>query len=237
MNERLIEIRRAEERSHNEIYSTFELFAPGSWLAKPVRTVLELLPLFDGASSFCALDLGCGVGRNSIPIAQYFQNRPCRVDCVDILASAIDKLRQNAQRYGTEASIQGHAAAIEEYPIPAGQYDLILAVSALEHVSSKECFITVLQAIRSGLRPGGIACLIVNTNVTEHDKISGVPLPPQFEVTVSADEFFHTADRIFSDCRILKHSIVHQKYDIPRETGVVALETDVATCVFQGNDL
>lgn len=233
MNDRLTGIRLAEAHSHNEIYSTFELFAPGSWLEKPVRTVLELLPLFDGTGDFRALDLGCGVGRNSIPIALHFRNRPCHIDCVDILDPAIGKLLQNARSYGVEDSIQGHTAAIEEFPIPAGQYDLILAVSALEHVCSKESFSAVLQNICSGLRSGGIACLIVNTNVTERDKNSGAPLPPQFEVTLSADELFHTADRIFSCCRTLKRSITHQMYDIPRKNGIAVLETDVVTLVIQ----
>ena len=95
MESQLQQIRHAEELSHTEMYNSFALFAPGSWLAKPVRTVLELLPLFDGYSSFRALDLGCGVGRNSIPIAQHFQNTPCRVDCVDILPLAIEKLMEN----------------------------------------------------------------------------------------------------------------------------------------------
>lgn len=48
MMDRLSQIRQAEAASHRDAYASHELFAPGSWLAKPVKTVLDLLPLFGG---------------------------------------------------------------------------------------------------------------------------------------------------------------------------------------------
>ena len=72
MSERLNIIRKAEAESHTQAYTSYSLFSPGSWLAKPVKTVLELLPLFEGCTQFAALDLGSGVGRNCIPVAQHF---------------------------------------------------------------------------------------------------------------------------------------------------------------------
>lgn len=89
---RLDEIRKAEAESHTKAYTNHTLFSPGSWLAKPVKTVLELLPLFEGHTDFRALDLGSGVGRNCIPVAQHFSSIPCWVDCVDILKLAIANL-------------------------------------------------------------------------------------------------------------------------------------------------
>lgn len=55
------------------------------WFLKLVKTVLDLIPLFEGYAQFAALNLGCGVGRNCIPVAQHFNSISCRVDCVDIL--------------------------------------------------------------------------------------------------------------------------------------------------------
>ena len=107
MSERIDVIRKAEAESHTEAYTTHSLFSPGSWLAKPVKTVMELLPLFEGYTQFAALDLGSGVGRNCIPVAQHFCGIPCRVDCVDILELAITKLNENAQRYGVADCIRG----------------------------------------------------------------------------------------------------------------------------------
>ena len=42
---RLTEIREAEALSHTAAYETLELYAPGSWLSKPVKALGALLPL------------------------------------------------------------------------------------------------------------------------------------------------------------------------------------------------
>ena len=233
MNDRLKEIRKAEAESHTEAYTNHALFSPGSWLAKPVKTVLDLLPLFEGYTEFHALDLGSGVGRNSIPVAQHFKDIPCRVDCVDILELAIEKLNENAQQYGVAGNIQGIISSIDDYEINADSYDLIMAVSALEHIASRAAFEKKLVEIRNGLRIGGVACLIVNSGVIEHDKATGEELPPQFEVNLPTCEMQHLLEQTFTGWQIIKHTVVHQKYDIPRENSVAELETDVVTYVLR----
>ena len=231
MNDRLKEIRKAEAESHTEAYTNYALFSAGSWLAKPVKTVLDLLPLFEGCTEFRALDLGCGVGRNSIPVAQYLGRIPCRVDCVDILELAIEKLNENARQYGVAGSIQGIVSSIDDYEIKADSYDLIMAVSALEHIASREAFEEKLIDIRNGVRIGGAVCLIVNSGVTEHDKATGEELHPQFEVNLPTLEMQHLLEETFAGWKIMKHTVVHQKYDIPRQHGLAELETDVVTYV------
>ena len=231
MSERIDVIRKAEAESHTEAYTSHSLFSPGSWLAKPVKTVMELLPLFEGYSQFAALDLGSGVGRNCIPVAQHFSGIPCRVDCVDILELAIAKLDENAKKYGVADCIRGIISAIDDYEIAADSYDLILAVSALEHIASQTAFEKKLCEIRDGLRHGGIACLIVNSGVMEHDKITGQELLPQFEVNLPTGQMQDLLENTFAGWQVIKHTIVHQKYEIPRENCIANLETDVITYV------
>ena len=228
---RLDEIRKAEAESHTQAYTNHSLFSPGSWLAKPVKTVMELLPLFEGYTQFAALDLGSGVGRNGVPVAQHFSGIPCRVDCVDILELAIAKLNENALQYGVENCIRGIVSSIDDYEIAADSYDLILAVSALEHIASQSAFEKKLTEIRDGLRHGGIACLIVNSGVVEHDKATGQELPPQFEVNLPTSQMQELLEKTFAGWQVIKHTIVHQKYDIPRENCIADLETDVVTYV------
>ena len=228
---RLKEIRQAEAKSHIEAYTSHNLFAAGSWLAKPVKTVMELLPLFEGYTQFAALDLGSGVGRNCIPVAQHFSGIPCRVDCVDILELAIEKLNKNAQQYGVENCIHGIVSSIDDYEIDADSYEFIMAISALEHIASTSAFEKKLTEIRDGLRPGGIACLIVNSGVIEHDKATGQVLPPQFEVNLPTSQMQDLLEETFAGWQVIKHTVVHQKYDIPRENGIANLETDVITYV------
>lgn len=237
MNDRLKEIRKAEAESHTEAYTNHALFDPGSWLAKPVKTVLDILPLFEGYEEFRALDLGSGVGRNSIPVAQHFKDIPCRVDCVDILELVIDMLNENAQRYGVAGNIQGMVSSIDDYEINADSYDLIMAVSSLEHIISRSAFEKKLYEIRNGLRHGGIACLIVNSGVVEYDKATGQKLPPQFEVNLPTCEMQCLLEQTFSGWQIRKHTVVHQKYDIPRTNGPAELETDVVTYVVKNEML
>lgn len=231
MSERLNLIRQAEAESHTQAYSNHSLFSPGSWLAKPVMTVMDLLPLFEGYTDFRVLDLGSGVGRNCIPVAQHFSGIPCRVDCVDILELAVAKLNDNAQQYGVADHIQGIVSAIDDYEITADSYDLIMVISALEHIASESAFEKKLAEIRDGLRHGGIACLIVNSGVIEHDKATGQELLPQFEVNLPTSQMQDLLEKTFAGWQVIKHTIAHQKYDIPRENCIANLETDVVTYV------
>lgn len=228
---RLHEIRQAEAQSHTEAYTQNALYSPGSWLAKPVKTVLELLPLLGGHDSIRALDLGCGVGRNAIAVAKAFSEIPCQIDCVDILPLAIEKLHENARLHGVRDAVNGIVSSIDDYEIGSDCYDLILAVSALEHVDSEETFLGKLEQIRAGIRPGGIVCLIVNSGITERDSITGAERPPQFEVNLPTAEMERLLARTFAGWEQIKHTVVHQKYDIPRGAWASSLETDVVTYV------
>lgn len=231
MKERINQIRQAEAASHTEAYTSHKLFTPGSWMAKPVKTVLDLLPFYAAYSEFRGLDLGCGIGRNCIAIAQHFRGIPCKIDCIDILQLAIEKLHENAQNYHVPDSINGILSSIDDYIIQPDNYDLILAISALEHVDSKDTFVKKMIEIREGLRSGGIACLITNTDVQEREKVSGVPLPPQFEVNLPTEEMLLLLQKIFTGWHIIKHTVVEQRYDIPRGSLVSDLKTNVVTWV------
>ena len=225
--DRLSAIRQAERISHEKTYGANGLYQPGSWLAKPVRTVLELLPLLEGRENFRALDLGCGVGRNAIPVARAFPRG--QVDCVDILPTAIEKLEENAEKYGVSGIIRGTVSGIDGFPVEPGGYDLILAISALEHTDSEEALLDKLREIRDGLRSGGIFCLVMNTSVRERDKATGAELAPQFEIDLSTAQLQAALTRVFGGWEVLKSTVVPQEYDIPRETAVSCLETEVVT--------
>lgn len=232
-NDRLTEIREAEKQSHIEIYSSTELFTEGSWLQKPVKTVLDIIPLISEKKNLRVLDLGCGIGRNCIPIAKAFSDLNCRIDCIDILDLAIEKLYQNAEYHSVSSSINGVVSSIEDYPILPNSYDLIIAVSALEHTNSKESFINKLNEIERGLTEKGIVCLIINSNVEEKSKETQESLPSQFEVNLQSDELVDLLENSFKKHKILKETKVKQQYDIPRNGTVVALSTDVVTFVAQ----
>lgn len=227
----LNQIRESERRSHTKLYNSSALYQENSWLRKPVRTVLEQIPLFRMHNTMSILDLGCGVGRNAIALARAFWRIPCRIDCVDILDIATQKLMDNAREYRVSHIIHGITAPIEAFPIPENHYDWILAVSALEHIDSEDSFIRKLLEIKNGIRKNGIVCLILNSEVKEFDRGTGVPVPAQFEVNLPTAELAQILAETFSGWEELKYTIKSQQYDIPRESFTSDLHTNVVTFV------
>ena len=200
-------------------------------MKKPIKTVQELIPLFSAYKKLKVLDLGCGVGRNCIEVASKYKQIDCRVDGVDILPLAIEKLNENAMEQNVAEKIYGIVSSIEDYIIPNNFYDLIMAVSALEHVDNKESLHQKLLEIRDGIRKNGIACLIINSNVREYDKITKEQVPAQFEINLPTEELQIMLKEMFAGWTVLKSTVRDQQYDIPREWGISELKTRVVTLV------
>jgi len=229
----LQQIRENERQSHLKMYSTSVLYEDKGWLQKPVKSIIELIPIFKNYSNIHILDLGCGVGRNSIFIASQLYDHNCIIDCVDILDLAIDKLSFYSKKYQVSHSICGYISSIEDYDIPPDSYDWIIAVSALEHIESKIAFTKKLHEIRDGVRPEGIVSIIANTNITEVNKTTGTPQKPQFELILSSEELNNYLTTIFAGWNILKLTYQVQTYEIPRSCGTHILTSTVVTFVAQ----
>ncbi|HKM34443.1 MAG TPA: methyltransferase domain-containing protein [Lachnospiraceae bacterium] len=224
-------IRENECISHTEMYISTELFSGEGWLKKPVSTVMNLLPLFENQKYIDVLDLGCGIGRNCIPIAHQFKNQECHIDCVDILDVAIDKLMGYADKYGVTESINGILMPIDDFAIPKNRYNLIISVSSLEHMDSAVSFVNKLSEIAYGAKEKGIVCLIINSEVSEEDLSTGDILTPQFEVNLLTKELQRYLLKTFKDWNVLKSSVVKQEYNIPRGAIQSHIKTNVVTFV------
>ena len=120
---------------------------------------------------------------------------------------------------------------MEGFTIAENSYDLILAVSALEHIDSKDAFLSKLAEIRNGIRENGIVCMIVNSGVREFDRLSDAELPPQFEVNLPTEELQKLLAQTFSGWDVLKTGIQQQRYAIPRGFAVSDLSSNVVTFV------
>lgn len=126
------------------------------------------MPVFHSYEQLSVLDLGCGVGRNAIYIAEQFEGKLCRIDGVDILPLAIDKLREYAMKYHVSLAINGIVGTIDDFAIEKKKYDLILAISALEHMDTIESFKAKLLEIEEGVKANGIVCFVINTEVEDY---------------------------------------------------------------------
>lgn len=223
---RVERIRKAEKRYHESCYEEHKLFVEGSWLYKPVRKVMEALTQLELRSDMRVLDLGCGVGRNSIPIAEVLKPYGGLVECVDLLESALVKLEHYAREYGVEAYIRSVLGDIGHVPIPADTYDLIVAVSSLEHVSSEDVLMGVIQRMTAGTRKGGIHAVLISTNIEETDLRTGGRLDPQFELNFTTDSMLNVLDDAYAGWELLGRSVKAQQFQITREAAPVLLKGD-----------
>ena len=224
---RLTEIREAEARSHTAAYETLELYAPGSWLSKPVKALQALLPLYESKAGLRVLDLGSGVGRNAIACAQRLKDSA--VECVDILPLAIEKLRENAEKLGVAEQITGCCGPVDGFQVKRDGYDLILAASVLEHLDSRESMERKLVQIAEGIRPGGAVLVVMNTGVRERDTKNGELLDPQFEVNLPPRDARALLEEAFSGWQILWDKCIHYEYEVPRGSRMAMICAEVVT--------
>lgn len=224
-------IRSAEIEYHDAFYKSTKLYEPGSWIGKPVANVMEAFEMIDISKPLKILDLGSGVGRNAIAIAQMSIDGTV-IDCVDLLPSAIEILNDNAKVYHVKDKINGIVSTIEDYQINK-EYDFIIGVSTLEHVNDEAAFKKILNNIRNHLVINGIACLIINSEVQEKDIETGELLVPQFEVNMLTKGMQQLVHKIFSTFEFVKEEIKNLNYTINRAGKDVNLSTNAVTFIIR----
>ncbi|MFD1957586.1 class I SAM-dependent methyltransferase [Paenibacillus thailandensis] len=231
--DRIARIREAERRYHDDCYENEVLFQEGSWLHKPVKTVMELFDQTVPRNDMRLLDLGCGVGRNSIPLALKLLGSGGKIVCVDLLESAIRHLSGYSRQYGVSTMLETHIADIGAFPIEPGQYDYIYSVSALEHLDSAATFDRVLTDMIEGTREQGIHCLIISSNISETEPATGERLEPMFELLMDTETLNGLLYSKYDGWRVIKHTVKPYETEIAREGKPVRLRGDVVTWAAQ----
>ncbi|MDQ0252764.1 SAM-dependent methyltransferase [Evansella vedderi] len=224
-------IRDEEKMYHDFCYDNYKLFEEGSWLYKPVKTVMDLLPSLGNIEKPSVLDLGSGVGRNSIPIAEKIKGSGGKVVCVDLLDSAIEKLNTYSKEFGVGDVIRTIKADIGNYPIPKNTYDLIVAVSSLEHVATEADFEKILHRMAEGTNPQGINCIIVNSEVEEIDLKTNQKLDALMEINMPTKQMITKLQTIYKGWEVIKHIVKPLEYEITRNEKPILLKTNAITYV------
>lgn len=229
--QRIQSIRKAEKTYHDHFYENNTLFEKGSWLYKPVQTVLDLIPNFTNQENVTLLDLGCGVGRNSIPLAKAIQPNNGKVVCVDLLESALIGLEQYSKQHDVAQTVELVKTDIGAYNIKPNTFDGIIVVSALEHVKSEQTLYDVLKQMEAGTKRHGLNCLIVNSEVEEYDLVTNEQLVPQFEVNMKTETMIERLNIVYENWEMVKKEIKKLTYEIDRDGRNVLLKTNAITYV------
>jgi len=233
---RIKSIREKEKKYHESCYENNELFSKGSWLYKPVKTVMDEFSKLNNYTTLKVLDLGCGVGRNSIPMAKELTHEKSKVVCVDLLDLAISKLNTYSKYHGVDHKIESVCSSIEDFHIKENSYDYIVSISALEHVSDKSIFLEKLNEIAKGTKVGGINCFVFNSSVKEVVKETGLVIDPQFEINMSEKEMYDILDDVYKDWSIEKRQSNAYRFDIDRDGIEVDLNSQCITYVVKKNN-
>jgi len=179
--------REYERKYHEELYGNHELFEPGTWLHRPASYAVKSFELISKHSGVRALDLGAGVGRHSIPLAQHF-GPAAEVICVDLLDTAIGCLMVNAKKQGVGDAITGVVEDVATFDLGGKPYDLVLSISCIEHVPTKLQLKELIRRLQKSTAIGGVHCFMMITDNEWIDSKSGKTLVPLIEQNLSATE-------------------------------------------------
>lgn len=174
------------DRYHREYYSSHQLFEAGTWIEKPNSALLEIGDRLLERKEITLLDLGSGVGRNAIPLAQRLSSTLATIDCVDIVDVAIQKLKENAAFYKVAHIIKPFLANVGEFHIAPDRYDFIMAMSVLEHAVAPTQFRSIIERVQTGTRVGGFNCLSITTNLSETNCKTGERIAPLISTAISS---------------------------------------------------
>ncbi len=154
---------RAETiRYHEALYRHDD--GGSDWLRHPSQFVLDAAGRLPDRP-VTVWDLGCGIGRHAVPVAALLR-AGSRVIGVDLLPVAVEGLREAARAAGVADRVETRTTDLGELEldVPA---DLMIGVSALEHVGGEGRLEALLRRCRAATKPGGLHCWIFFTDRSE----------------------------------------------------------------------
>ncbi len=139
-------------------------------LVSPIRRLLEPADKLIGPyteSGMTVLDLGCGFGYVSLPLAQKV-GESGHVICVDVEPRAVKRLKKRAQKAGLAERITTHICTSHNLDLDkyVGEIDLVTVVHTMHEFDDLPEF---LQQIKTLLKPSGRLLVIEPPGHVKHD--------------------------------------------------------------------
>ena len=118
----VIQDRSGEKELWEREYSTLKVI-PSSTRTLPSKALLLFSEILGFENMHYVLDAGCGIGRNSIYLAQ----KGCDVHAVDFSETALDQLHKTALEAGVRHKIHTYNCSLEDpFPFQENSFDLVL---------------------------------------------------------------------------------------------------------------
>ncbi len=114
-----------------------------SYAAEPPPRLMQVVSRLDENAR--ALDLGCGDGR----VALYLAEQGISVTAVDISRRGLEKLRKFAEERGLVERIETVKADVRSVALEEESFDLIAAVTVLDHLPGQDVAPTFARVLRS----------------------------------------------------------------------------------------
>jgi 2-polyprenyl-3-methyl-5-hydroxy-6-metoxy-1,4-benzoquinol methylase len=114
------------------------------------KVVAAIVSATEARAGMTAVDLGCGSGQVSIPLAEH----GVQVTAVDVSPQMIQRLNERVAGSDVAESMHGVVCAIENFTAPRGSVDLVVSNYALHHLRDRDKQAVLVAAV-DWLRPGG----------------------------------------------------------------------------------
>lgn len=234
MTRDLLEIRKEEAFYHATHYHHYTIDSLDSWLGYPVQKLVELGVAISASNQFASfLDLGCGVGRNAIPIVRSASSPNLQIDCVDLLPEAIQHFSRYAQENELANHFNFHVADAAEFNLSHKKYDYIFSVSTLEHLENRHQFTEVLKAIEHATKSDGYVYFVINSEVSEGLISNRTQISPFVEINRSSSDINTILNEVFKNWLVIETEIKQLTFEIERSFGNTEMKTKAITFVAQ----
>lgn len=216
--------RESESDYHEKFYEENKLFEPGTWMAGPTPIVMELLErLQKYTPAPKVLDMACGVGRHTIPVAQQLTEGGVVVG-VDLLDSAIEQLQKYAEEYNVADRIEAVTSDVESYTIEPDAYDYMIATGCLEHVSSQDSLQKVIKSMQAGTRTGGIHLISMTSSVQQVDQKTQETEEGNIELNLTTEQLLELLNEYYEGWNIIERKAVAQAIEETKDGKEIELQ-------------
>lgn len=203
-------------RYHEDYYGSNKLYEEGSWLSEPDYEIEKLIEHLLNVDEPRILDLGAGVGRNAIYLAQKLDSNNPTIDCYDLLESAINQLKNYSIQYKVEKHINAYAQDMDNLSLEKNIYDGIMSISVLEHSQSYDTMTNTIKKLISATKSGGIHRLTFSTNRTVTSIKTGLAIESLVETPLERDSIVELLKEIYNDWSIEELSCIDYDENLER---------------------